>query len=307
MKRRPQKRGARMDWDKLRIFYSVALSKSLTKAGETLNLSQSAVSRQVSGLEEKLGIALFHRHARGLMLTEQGEILFRTVSDMVVKLQATENSLAEASAKPKGTFKIAVPTTFGNIWLAQQMKEYTDLYPDIQVTLLCEDRELDLTLRQADAAVRFQPARNPDLVQKSIMSLRNSLYASNDYLRLHGVPTSLADLKHHKLLGYDTTAESPFPEMHWLFDMPQAKSVGLTPFFRVNSLLAMRTVVKQGMGIATLPDYLMHRTRHISRVLPDLSGPVTEAYYIYPMELKNSKRIAVFRNFITQKIAESNF
>ena len=296
-----------MDWDKLRVFYTVALSKSLTKAGEVLNLSQSAVSRQISSLEEKLGVALFHRHARGLMLTEQGEILFRTVADMVMKLQATENTLSESSTKPKGPFKIAVPTTFGNIWMAQQMKEYADLYPDIEITMLCEDRELDLTLREADAAIRFYPAKNPDLVQKSIITLHNSLYASNDYLRLHGIPQTFNDLKKHKLLGYDTAGAQMMREINWLFDMPQAKSLELTPFFRVNSLMAMRTMVKQGMGIAPLPDYLMHRTRHVSRVLPNISGPETEAYYIYPLELKNSKRIAVFRNFITQKIAESNF
>ena len=295
-----------MDWDKLRVFYSVALSKSLTKAGEVLNLSQSAVSRQVSSLEEKLGVSLFHRHARGLMLTEQGEILFRTVSEMVLKLQAAENTLSETNTKPKGPFKVAVPTTFGTIWVAQQMKEYTDLYPDIQVTMVCEERELDLSLREADAAIRFYPAKNPDLVQKSIMTLHNSLYASNDYLRIHGIPQSFNDLKRHKLLGYDSSA-SMLPEINWLFEMPQAKSLELTPFFRANSLLAMRTMVKQGMGIAPLPDYLMHRTRHVSRVLPNVSGPETEAYYIYPLELKNSKRIAVFRNFITQKIAESNF
>lgn len=296
-----------MDWDKLRVFYTVALSKSLTKAGEVLNLSQSAVSRQISSLEEKLAVPLFHRHARGLMLTEQGEILFRTVADMVQKLQATESTIAEASAKPRGTFKVAVPTTFGNIWMAQQMKEYTDLYPDISVTMICEDRELDLTLREADAAIRFYPAKNPDIVQKSIMTLRNSLYASNDYLRVHGIPQSFADLKKHKLLGYDTTTAQSLPEINWLFELPQARAQELAPFFRANSLLAMRTAVKQGMGIAPLPDYLMHRTRHVSRVLPTVSGPETDAYYMYPMELKNSKRIAVFRNFITQKIAESNF
>lgn len=297
-----------MDWDKLRIFHSVALSKSLTKAGEVLNLSQSAVSRQISALEEKMGIALFHRHARGLMLTEQGEILFRTVSEMVAKLQATENTLAEASAKPKGPFKIAVPATFGTIWLAAQMKEYTELYPDIAVTLICEDRELDLTLRQADAAIRFHPARHPDLVGVPIMSLRNSIYASNDYLRQHGIPTSLGDLQNHRLLGFDhSVSGAPFPEVNWLFELPEAKTYGLVPSFKVNSLLAMRTAIKQGMGIACLPDYLMHRTRHISRVLPEINGPTTEAHYMYPMELKNSKRIAVFRNFVTQKIGESNF
>jgi len=295
-----------MDWDKLRIFHAVSLSKSLTKAGESLNLSQSAVSRQISALEEKMGIALFHRHARGLMLTEQGEILFRTVSEMVTKLQATEISLAESSARPKGPFKITVPSTFGAMWLASQMKEYTDLYPEIQVTLICEDRELDLTLRQADAALRFAPARHPDLVQIPIMSLRNGLYAHNDYLRQHGIPKSFADLKHHRLLAFDaTTGGAPFPQVNWLFEQPGAKE--LVPYFKANSLLAMRTAVKQGMGIAALPEYLIHRSRHISRVLPELSGPVTDAYYIYPVELKNSKRIAVFRNFLTQKIAEANF
>jgi len=295
-----------MDWDKLRIFHSVGTAKSLTKAGENLNLSQSAVSRQISALEESLKVALFHRHARGLMLTEQGELLYRTVSEMISKLQATEISLTESSAKPRGPYKLTVPSTFGTLWLSAQMKEFTELYPEIQVTMICEDRELDLTRREADAAIRFAPARHPDLVQVPIISLRNSLYASNDYLRIHGIPKSVADLANHKLLGFDSSLGSlPFPEVNWLFEHTGVK--GLTPFFKVNSLVAMRTMVKQGMGIAGLPDYLMHRTRHISRVLPEVAGPKTEAYYIYPMELKNSKRIAVFRNFLTQKIAESNF
>jgi DNA-binding transcriptional LysR family regulator len=295
-----------MDWDKLRMFHAVGLSKSLTKAGETLGLSQSAVSRHISALEEAMGIPLFHRHARGLMLTEQGEILFRTVSEMVTKLQQTEISLAEAHAKPKGPFKLTVPATFGTLWLASQMKEYTELYPDIEVTLVCEDRELDLTTRQADAAIRFHRATHPDLVQVPIISLRNSLYASNDYLRIHGVPQRATELARHRLLAFDGSVSTvPFPEVNWMLDLPGLK--GHKPYFRVNSLIAMRTAVKQGMGIAALPDYLMHRTRHVSRVLPDVEGPVTEAWYVYPVELRNSKRIAVFRNFITQKISESNF
>ena len=296
-----------MDWDKLRIFYSVALSKSLTKAGESLNLSQSAVSRQISALEERMGIALFHRHARGLMLTEQGEILYRTVAEMVSKLQVTEHALAEATAKPKGPFKLTSPAAFTNLWLSRLMKEFTDLYPEIDVTLMSEDRELDLTRREADAAIRFYPAKHPDLVQKSLMTLHNSLFASADYLQTHGTPRSLADLKKHKLLGFEDSLASPFQEVNWLFDLPEVKKLGLKPFFKVNSLLSLRVAVKQGMGIAALPDYMMYRARHISRVLPELHGPTTEAYYVYPVELKNSKRVGVFKNFVQQKIAESNF
>lgn len=296
-----------MDWDKLRVFHTVGLHKSLTKAGQVLNLSQSAVSRQISALEERMHIALFHRHARGLMLSEQGEILFKTVSDMVSKLEATEMALAEASTKPKGPFKLTAPSAFTNLWLTQQMREFTELYPDIEVTLVAADRELDLTLREADAAIRLYPARQPDLVQRPLMSFSNSLFASNDYLHEHGVPTMLSDLKDHKLLGFEEGGTAPFAEVNWLYQLPEAKQLGLKPYFKVNSLMALRTAVKQGMGIAPLPNYLMYRARHVSRVLPQVEGPKTEAYYVYPMELKNSKRVNVFRNFIAQKIAAASF
>ncbi len=294
-----------MDWDKLRVFHTVGLHKSLTGAAESLNLSQSAVSRQISSLEERMGIPLFHRHARGLTLTEHGEILLRTVSEMVTKLEATEISLAEATLKPKGPFKLTVPVAFGTLWLAAQMKEYCDLYPDIQMTLLCEDRELDLTTRQADAAIRFQPTKQPDLVQIPMMQLRNSLYASNDYLRQHGIPRAIEDLANHRLLEFDNFSNANLvPQVNWLFELG---SKPIVPYLRANSLLALRTMVKQGMGIAALPDYLVHRTRHLSRVLESHPGPLTQAWYVYPMELKNSKRINVFRSFITEKIAQGNF
>jgi DNA-binding transcriptional LysR family regulator len=296
-----------MDWDKLRVFHTVAQCKSLGRAGELLGLSQSAVSRQITGLEERLGIALFHRHARGLMLSEQGDILFRTVSEMVSKLQATENTLAEAATKPKGPFTVTVPSALGTIWVAQILKEFTDLYPDIEVTLLCEDRELDLAAREADAAIRLHPAKDMNLVQKPLMTLHNALYASNDYLRLHAAPKSIGELKHHRIIGFESLGAPPFPEANWLLERKDVRALNLRPYFKVNSLVAMRTAIKQGMGIGAIPEYLMYRARHVSRILPDISGPPTEAYYVYPQELKNSKRVAVFRSFIQQKIAESNF
>src|SRR5579875_248335 len=87
--------GLSMDWDKLRVFHAVAEAGSFTHAGEVLNLSQSAVSRQISALEESLNVPLFHRHARGLILTEQGELLFRTVQDVMLKLDAVRSHLTD--------------------------------------------------------------------------------------------------------------------------------------------------------------------------------------------------------------------
>lgn len=296
-----------MDWDKLRIFYTVAQAQSLTRAGEALGVSQSAVSRQISALEDKLKNPLFRRHARGLLLTEQGEILYRTVSEMVTKLHATENLLSESSEKPKGPFCITAPNAIGTIWLAPLLKEFSELYPDIDITLIVEDRELDLSMREADVAIRLFESKHPDLIQTPLVQLHNSIFASNDYLRDHGVPNKLADLAKHKLLGYPQGSTPPFPDINWLFEHPDAKAAGLVPGLRMNSLNGIRQAVKAGMGIAALPDYLMYRARHISRVMPHITGPITQAWYVYPLELKNSRRVSVFKNFIRRKIDETGF
>lgn len=296
-----------MDWDKLRIFYAVSQAKSLTKAAITLGLSQSAVSRQVSSLEEKLGTTLFHRHARGLVHTEQGDILFNTVSEMVGKLHATETILSESSTKPKGSFTITAPSAIGTVWLAPVLREFNDLYPDIEITLIVDDNELDLSMREADVAIRLYSSKHPDLIQKPLVSLSNSIYASNDYLRDYGIPNSLADLKHHRVIAYANQVSSPFKDVNWLLELPEARKLKLKPAIKMNSLNAIRRSLKSGMGIAAMPDYMMYRARHISKLLPDVKGPVTDAYYVYPMELKNSRRIAVFRSFIKRKLAEYNF
>lgn len=296
-----------MDWDKLRIFYTVAQAQSLTKAGELLALTQSAVSRQISALEERLGISLFRRHARGLLLTEQGEILFKTVCDMVSKLQATEVSLSELSNRPKGPFAITAPVTIGTIWLSPLLKEFSDLYPDIEITLLLDDRELDLAMREADVAIRLRESRHPDLIQKQLIRFSNSIYASNDYLREFGIPRSVEELSSHHVLAYASHIDPPFDDVNWFLELPEVKAMNLNPRIRMNNLSGLRRAVKAGMGIAALPDHVMYRTRHISKVLLDVPHPQTPAYYVYPAELKNSKRVAVFRQFIQRKMAEFNF
>ncbi len=295
-----------MDWDKLRIFYKVAQLKSLTRAGEALNSSQSAVSRQISQLEERLGISLFHRHARGLILTEQGEILFRTVSEMVNKLQVTESQLLDASVKPKGPFKITAPHAIGNIWLTPILREFCQLYPEIEVTLELNDREFDLTMREADVALRLFPSKQPDLIQKHIVSLGNAIFASNDYLREFGIPKNAESLTEHRLIKYHNAESPPFVDVNWLFDT-YGKKLKLQSYFTTNSLTSLRTAVKNGMGIAALPEYMMYRARHISKILDDVPSPTVDAYFVYPLELRNSKRVAVFKAFLMRKMADYKF
>ncbi|MGE0754121.1 MAG: LysR family transcriptional regulator [Alphaproteobacteria bacterium] len=290
-----------MDWDKLRIFHAVATAQSFTRAGEMLNVSQSAISRQVSALEDSLKVALFHRHARGLMLTEQGEILYKTASEMLSRLSAAENALLESKERPRGPLKITTPVAFGTHWLAPHMSEFAELYPDIEVTILADDKELDIIMREADVAIRSYPARHPDLIQKSLATLNNSLYASNEYVRQHGVPKKPHDLHKHRLISYGD-APLPFAEANWALQYLKGKEH--PNLFQINSLHGMLKAVEGGLGIAGLPDYMVGNRPHISRILPTLKGPATEIYYVYSMEMRSSKRVNVFKDFIVRKLAE---
>lgn len=294
-----------MDWDKLRIFHSVAMAQSFTRAGEALNLSQSAISRQISALEEHLQVSLFHRHARGLLLTEQGEILFKTVGDILTRLSTAENALLETRERPRGPLKITAPVAFGTNWLTSYIHEFCELYPEITVTLIVDDRELDLTMREADIAIRLFPARHPDLVQKQLTSLTNSAYASNDYLRQHGIPKRMEDLSRHKIISYPEDVRLPFAEVNWLLKAGAKPHEERKPAFKINSLVGMLNAVETGLGIAGLPDYMVKDIPTLAKVLPEVKGPVTEMYLIYPLELRNSKRINVFRDYLVRKLNQT--
>ena len=184
-----------MDWDKLRVFHAAAGAGSFTHAGETLGLSQSAVSRQVGGLEEDLGVPLFHRHARGLILTEQGEMLYRSAQRIFTELEATRTRLTDSREKPSGELRVTTTVGLGSSWLTPRLKEFLELYPDISLSLLLRDEELDLSMREADIALRLRQPTQPDLIQRRLFTVHFHAYASPDYtahLNPSRISTSIA-------------------------------------------------------------------------------------------------------------------
>jgi DNA-binding transcriptional LysR family regulator len=296
-----------MDWDKLRIFHAVAEAGSFTHAGDSLNLSQSAVSRQISALEDSLRTPLFHRHARGLILTEQGELLYRTVRDVFLKLAAAEAQISESKEKPSGLLRVTTPVALGSVWLAPRLKEFVELYPDINLNLLVDDAELDLGMREADCAIRTTTPRQPDLVQRHLLTIHVHVFASPAYLKKFGVPKTAADLDTHKIIVYGEDPRPPFPGVNWLLEAGTKPGHRRLPALMVNNIYAILRAVENGIGIAAFPDYMAHESTKIVQVLPELEGPTYEAYFVYPEELRNSKRIAVFRDFLVRKVAESQF
>ena len=301
----PLPHGKGMDWDKLRVFHAVAEAGSFTHAGESLNLSQSAVSRQISALEESLSVPLFHRHARGLILTEQGDLLFRTAREVFAKLAMTEAMLSESKDRPKGPLKVTTTVAFGTGWLVPRIREFLELYPEIQLSVVVDDSELDLSMREADVAIRMSAPRQPDLVQRHLLTVRYHIYASPAYLKKAGVPQRAEDLERHRIIIYGTDARPPTRNTNWLLDAGGRDGIERRPILAVNNVQAIFRAVASGLGIGALPDYMAEEASDLVRVLPDLAGPEVEAYFVYPEELRTSKRIAVFRDFLLRKVADS--
>lgn len=296
-----------MDWDKLRIFHAVAEAGSFTHAGEALNLSQSAVSRQIGALEESLHVTLFHRHARGLILTEQGELLYRTAHEVFSKLAMAEAQLTESKDRPKGQLKVTATVALGSTWLTPRMGEFLELYPDVGVELVLDDRELDLSMREADVALRMAPPRQPELVQRHLLTVHMHVYASPGYIKKHGMPKTAEELDNHKIIVYGDDPRPPVPGINWLLTVGARKGQPRRPVLAVNNVYAIMRATQSGLGISALPEFMMQETTNLVQVLPELEGPRVDAYFVYPEELRSSKRIQVFRDFLLRKVAESAF
>ncbi len=296
-----------MDWDKLRIFHAVAEAGSFTHAGDTLNLSQSAVSRQISALEDSLRVPLFHRHARGLILTEQGELLYRTAHEVFGKLAMTEAQLTDSKDRPKGSLKINATVAFGSTWLAPRMREFMEVYPEIEVHLILSDRELDLSMREADLAVRLAPPRQPDLVQRHLLTFHMHVYAAASYIKQNGMPKTAAELDEHRIVVYGHDTRPPVPDVNWLLRAGRSDNDLRRPAMAVNNVYAVMRAVESGAGVGALPEFMVQDRSELVSVLPELEGPEIDAYFVYPEEMRTSKRTAVFRDFLLRKVAESKF
>ena len=293
-----------MDWDKVRVFYTVAEAGSFTHAGENLHLSQSAVSRQISSLEESLNVSLFHRHARGLILTEQGELLFRTAADVLQKLSIAEQRILDNRISPEGPLKINTTVAFGSVWLTSRMAGFLELYPRIDVSLALSDDDLDLSMREADVAIRMIAPTQGDLIQRHLLKMPYKVFASPEYLERHGIPKDPSELDKHRTIVYGEGANLASSNGNWLLEAGSAKGQKRRATLRVNSIYAILRAVEGGLGIGALPDYMQRESTRLVEVLPELKCPQIDAYFVYPEELRNMKRIAVFRDYLIMRIAE---
>ncbi len=288
-----------MDWDKLRIFHAVADAGSLTHAGDSLHLSQSAVSRQVRALEEALNTTLFHRHARGLILTEQGELLFDATRAMNKRLEAATARIRDSEDEVFGELKVTTTTGFGTLWLAPRLTKLYEKYPELKIDLMLEERVLDLPMREADVAIRMKEPSQADLIRKRLMSVRMQLYATRRYLDERGPLTVMEDIARHRLIcqspsSAQVAAGATMVQHLLTYDVPS--------LLTVNNYFGVLQAVLNDIGVGVLPDYVTEGVPALIRVLPDYESGEVPVFLAYPEELRQSKRIAAFRDFVQEEI-----
>ncbi len=291
-----------MDWDKLKTFHFAAETGSLTAAAEKLGVSQSSVSRQIAALEGEMGVPLFQRHARGLLLTGPGMALREFTREMSAAAVIAESTLKDAREKVMGDLKVTAPVAFGSTWLAPRVVDFANAYPETRLQLLLDDREFDLLKLEAECAIRLWAATHADLIQRKILEVQVSLYASKAYIAKCGAPKNVDDLDKHRIIAYSSnTAPTPMRELDWAVRAGREDARPRAPLLEVNNVYGMLRAVESGFGIASIPDYMARGDESLVKVLPDLEGPSFDVYFIYPSDLKRSKRIAAFRQFLIEQ------
>ena len=293
-----------MDWDKLKIFYAVAEAGSFTRATINLNLSQSAISRQIQSLEEDLKVQLFERHARGLTLTENGEYVFKTAHEVISKLKDVETSLSDQKNKPTGKLTITTVRSFGTHWLTPRIQEFMQLNPNIEMELIFDDEELDLSTRQADIGIFMRRPKQLNYIQRKLVDINYYIYGSTKYLDKYGIPKTINDLNKHRFISFGKGAPSPVFNPDWALKLGVKDNKKRKSIMKVNSVMGLLLAVESGVGLAALPEYLVSSSTNVIKVLPDSAGPITEAHFVYPQSLKKVARVQAFRNFLYSKIGD---
>ena len=221
--------------------------------------------------------------------------------------KAELQSLTNDRTKPSGKITITTVRSFGTHWLTPRIQEFMKLNPEIEVELIFDDKELDLSTRQADIGIFMRRPKQLNYIQRKLMDINYHIYGSNKYLEQYGIPKTVNDLNKHRFISFGRGAPSPVFNPDWAMKLGMKDNKKRKSVMKVNSVMGLLLAVESGVGLAALPDYLVFQSRNLIKVLPNTEGPITEAHFVFPQSLKNVARVQAFRNFLYSKISEWKF
>jgi DNA-binding transcriptional LysR family regulator len=189
-----------------------------------------------------------------------------------------------------------------------RLNEFLREFPELQVHLVLEDRELDLAQREADIALRMRAPVQADLIQRKLFTVHYHAYASQDYIQRLGAPDTFEDLVKHTVIVYGETAAPEIRDVNWLLDTTRRMSPdGCGKALRINNITGILKACEAGAGIAALPDYLTHENPNLVQLFPGVEGPSFDAHLVYCDALRQSKRVAAFRDFLVRAAKDWRF
>lgn len=293
--------------DSLIIFTTVVKANNFTNAAHQLGLTPSAVSKQISLLEDRLGVRLLNRTTRSVSPTEAGQLFFNRCSRLLEDLEEAEHMVKDLETSPQGTLKISATPTFGRAMLMKIFSQFVEQYPNVNFDLTLADKGLDLVREGIDLAIHLGSLQDSRLVARPVARQKVILTASKEYLAKNGQPEVLADLvKHHILMvsGID------FAEPRWIKRF--IKEAGLANKdrrFTVNDLDTLCEATLNGMGIAALPIYMIREkvdSGQLVQILPEINFPVRTIHVVYPENRYLSAKSRAFVDFMANYFTENN-
>ncbi len=292
------------DWEKAKIFYYIAKLGSFANAARFLNISQSALSRQIIYLEEQSGCPLFSRHSGGIKLTRKGEELFAIVEMTFINLKQFTQTHMNVGTCKRRKIRISSTHAVAAYILNDLILDYTLEHPDIFFEMISNDQTIDVVLNDVDIAIRPYDPFTQGVFQEPLFALEKKLYASPLYLEKYGVPQAVEDLVNHHIIVGGLPELYPYADINWILTLGMPKGKLHHPIFVSNSLECLIGAAKRGVGIIGSYDTMtILQNAHLEHILPDTTHKEPDGYFICPSYLEKDTEILNIKKYLKEKLS----
>jgi len=282
------------------IFQRVVEMGSFTAVANETGLSQPSVSKHVSALEIRLGVRLLNRNTRHQTLTDAGREYYEHCVQILSDVAEAESVVSEGSETPKGTLRLSTPISYGQHRIAPMLWGFMEKHPDLKVELILGDSNLDLVKEGIDLAIRLGPLNDSSLVARNLGICPRYTVASTDYLKKHGHPKVITDLKDHECIVFTLLPT----KNQWHFSKNKKdENVHVTGRFSTNSPHAMRDATLSGLGIAVMPMFMIQEgldSGDLELVLKDYEPTPVPISAVYPVRRFVSQKVQCFIDYFKQ-------
>lgn len=288
----------------IQAFVHIVNASTMTAAAARLGVAKSAMSRRLSELEEQLGVELFHRTTRKLVLTESGQAFYARCTQILADLEEAEHTVSQAHHELSGQLRVAAPLSFGVMHLGPAIIEFQTQHPNLNFDIDFNDRQIDLIQEGFDVGIRIAHLKDSSLIARKLAKVSTVVCATPDYIKQYGRPNTPEDLVNHLCITYSNMKDPS----HWVFINKQGSEqiIKVSKFMQANNGSFLSDVAIAGLGILRLPTFIAYESiakNKLTQILQEYSIPEVNAYAIYPPTRHLSLRVRCFIDFLVERFS----